>query len=64
MHSEKKYLTEKKCPICGKNFIPAPQHAWGYKENGDFKKVCSYTCHRVAEKAKENKRKRNNKAVS
>lgn len=28
------------CPMCGKRFIPAPQHV--YKENG--KTYCSWTC--------------------
>lgn len=55
---------EKKCPICGKIFIPAPQHAWKIGERvknkpdiefkeppEDVKKVCSYSCMRKWEKA-------------
>lgn len=45
-------LTEFFCPICGKLFIPAPQHI--YKENG--KVYCSWTCfcrRVVKEKAKK-----------
>ena len=37
----------KKCPICGKDFHPAPQHI--YKISGN-KVVCSYTCMRAWEK--------------
>ena len=39
-------LVEKKCPICGKTFIPAPMHV--YKRNncagGRMKWFCSYHC--------------------
>ena len=59
MYSKRKYLRERKCPICGKNFIPAPQHSWGYRKNkNQFVKVCSYSCHREAQRQKESKRKR------
>ncbi len=43
-----------KCPICGKMFVPAPQHYWkiqtGYYE---YKKVCTYSCMRVWERKEE-----------
>jgi len=39
-------FTEKKCPICGKTFIPAPMHV--YKRTtgsgGKTKWFCSYHC--------------------
>lgn len=31
-----------KCPMCGKMFVPAPEHAY-HNYNGK-KLVCSYTC--------------------
>ena len=31
---------ESTCPVCGKNFIPAPMHA--YKQDGRL--FCSWTC--------------------
>ena len=50
-----KFLVEKKCPICGKNFIPAPMLI--YRDGN--KKFCSYTCYNVYLKAKR-KGERNN----
>ena len=32
-----------KCPVCGKIFVPAPQHIYKNKKGI---KVCSYTCAR------------------
>lgn len=43
----------KKCPICGKEFHPAPLHAWTIQ--GDKKQVCSYTCARKWDKEQERK---------
>lgn len=34
-------LPEKKCANCGKNFIPAPYHA--FKKNEKY--YCKYTCY-------------------
>ena len=31
-----------KCSVCGKNFIPAPLHA--YRDKRCHKRVCSWTC--------------------
>lgn len=36
------------CPVCGKRFIPAPQHV--YKQYKTKKKVCSWTCVIVSER--------------
>lgn len=46
------------CPICGKKFIPAAQHAWcigGWDSvHGERnQRVCSYTCMRKWEKEQE-----------
>lgn len=43
------------CPICGKNFIPAPEHGWRVGSEKEYKLVCSYTCMRVWEKEKYEK---------
>ena len=47
-----KQLKEKKCPMCGKNFIFRDN--WAYKTTyGDHVKAyCSWTCLRKAEKEK------------
>lgn len=50
------YSRMRKCPICGKEFLPAIEHAWKivireYGEpGGRILKVCSYTCMRKWEK--------------
>lgn len=38
------------CPICGKNFIPAPEHIYKIREKGTYKLVCSWGCVRKHEK--------------
>lgn len=42
--------SEQECPICGKMFLPASEHAWriGRGQKSGF--VCSYTCMRKWEK--------------
>lgn len=45
MHQEGR---ERKCPICGKNFIAAPFHI--YRANSRL--VCSWGCVRTYEKKK------------
>lgn len=42
---------DKKCPICGKMFCPAPLHAYKVKRVN----VCSWGCVRKYEKEKEAK---------
>lgn len=45
-------LTVITCPVCGKEFVPAPQHVYHLP----FKKyeyVCGYSCARRAQKARE-----------
>lgn len=51
MKKEKKLFPDgAKCPICKKQFLPAPLHQWKIKKNGVKVKVCSYSCMRVWEK--------------
>lgn len=44
------------CPICGKKYIAAPEHAWRIGAEKVYKLVCSYTCMRAWEKENLNKR--------
>ena len=46
------------CPECGKEFYPAPQHA--YVISG--KKYCRYNCYNAVLKRKESKRRKYNMA--
>lgn len=51
-------IVDIECPICGKNFVPAPMHIYndsGYKGG---KPVCSYTCHLEAFRRKEAEKKK------
>lgn len=43
------YLQERSCPVCGKNFIPAPEHI--YRDGTS--KVCSWSCQLKAERRHE-----------
>lgn len=53
----------KRCPICGKEYLPAAQHGWAIKEGTKKELVCSYTCQRKYEKNPKMKiKKRSNKA--
>ena len=49
-----KTLVELKCGVCGKTFIPAPEHI--YKSAVDGSCVCSWHCMLESEKMKGNKR--------
>lgn len=51
-------LIELKCPICGKTFVPAPEHIYRDKRawRGNF--VCSYGCMLKSEQMKNESRKR------
>lgn len=50
---------ERACPVCGKRFSPAIEHAWTIgKRTGKVKKyVCSYTCMRAWERGELVKKK-------
>lgn len=39
-------IQEVKCPVCGKVFIPSPEHVYKVYLKGynAYKKVCSYHC--------------------
>lgn len=37
-------LDEKKCPVCGKVFIPAPLHVYKRHYSNLIKWFCSYHC--------------------
>ena len=43
------HIVDTICPICGKNFIPAPMHIY----NDGKKVVCSWTCHCEAARRRE-----------
>lgn len=43
------HFVDTECPICGKNFIPAPMHVY----NDGNKAVCSYHCHLEAFRRRE-----------
>lgn len=42
---------ERKCPVCGKTFIPAPYHIYRYES----KIYCGWNCHVSARKEREQK---------
>lgn len=46
-------LITKKCPVCGKKFIPAPYHAYLDKRAHSNIPVCSYKCMRETEVKKK-----------
>lgn len=46
------HLLERNCPICGKNFVLAPEHM--YRDG--TKKVCGWNCQCEAERRKEAKK--------
>lgn len=57
-------IVELKCPICKKNYVPAPYHAWRVSPKGPL--VCSYHCAIESDRRKAAKRKytkRNEKGV-
>lgn len=48
---------EKKCPICGKVFVPAPYHAWKASNIGTHPLVCSYHCALESDRRRDEKQK-------
>lgn len=44
------------CPVCGEDFLPAPQHGWKIGEGKKAELVCTYSCQRKWEKASEKQR--------
>lgn len=51
----------RKCPICGKEFLPAGLHSYKIGTNTKPKLVCTYTCQRKWEREQEEKDKRKKK---
>ncbi len=59
-------LVETKCPVCGKEFIPAPLHVYKTRlspAGGPVVLVCSWSCVRNGEKMLDEKRKRSKRTV-
>lgn len=50
-------FVEKKCPICGRTFIPAPMHIFRI----DGKTFCRWTCYKKYQDAKVDKRRKENR---
>lgn len=47
---EFKGLNVIKCPVCGRDFLPAPYHAYKIQTKLGRKRVCSWKCLRQNEK--------------
>jgi hypothetical protein len=45
-----------KCPVCGKSFIPAPEHIYKAWIKGKAKPLCGWNCLRKLERAIEAKK--------
>ena len=44
MKTEKIDWKESTCPICGKKFIPAPEHVYRRRVRTSLRYLCSYHC--------------------
>ena len=44
MKTEKIDWKESTCPICGKKFIPAPEHVYRRRVRTSLRYICSYHC--------------------
>ena len=44
MRTEKFDWKQIACPICGKKFIPAPEHVYRRTVKGKMRYLCSYHC--------------------
>lgn len=47
----KSQLTVERCPICGKEYVPAPYHV--YHVPASKARVCTYKCQLIAEQRHE-----------
>jgi len=54
--SEGGNLVERKCPVCGKIFVPAPEHVYIEDQKGFCKWTCLCEYRRRKEEAKEKRR--------
>lgn len=52
-----------RCPVCGKEFVPAPLHAYKDQRARTKKLVCSYTCMRKSERMEEYRQKKKGKGA-
>lgn len=56
------HIAVKKCPVCGREYVPAPEHSYKVyleckKGTGHYKTpVCSYGCMRKHQREKEEKK--------
>lgn len=48
---------ERVCPVCGKEFLVAPENVYRLLIKGNQIDYCSYTCYRVVQKEIESGRK-------
>ena len=53
---------ERKCPVCGKEFLLSQYNIYKTVYRGKRRDYCSYTCFRVAQKIIESGRKHNCRA--
>ena len=44
---------ERKCPVCGKAFLKAPENIYKLTVKGVVTHYCSYTCYRAVQKRQE-----------
>lgn len=51
--SDFEYIKERKCPVCGKNFVVPPNTVYKIKIRSITKTYCSYTCFRKVQKQQE-----------
>ena len=47
-----------KCPVCGKEYTPAPMHIYRITTKHGSHLVCSWGCQRAWEKERDEKRKK------
>ncbi len=47
---EEQKQKERRCPVCGKVFRPAPEHVWKIGKDRENNYVCTYTCMRRVER--------------
>jgi len=51
------YLNPRKCPVCGKTFIPAPMHSYHKNEDEAEPLVCTWKCARAGQGYERTRRK-------
>lgn len=61
-HYYEEPIITKICPVCGKEFPPAPWHRYKAVIGGNKVLVCTYPCMMKADKEHEEKKRRNQEA--